>query len=709
VIPLQFFKPAVFLACALSLAAADYTTYIDDFSYTVTGMAVDAVGNTYVTGSRAVIVTEPGATVTFTDIFVSKLDPSGNLTLLATISGKASDRANAIALDPAGHIYLAGSTTSTNFPLRDPLQSVLASPSYFPPLGTGFVVKLGPDGTVLYSTYLGGTMGPSSMNAVAADSQGNAYVTGETYAPDYPRTAGLPQGTVGPGVGAISAAFFAKISPAGDKILYAGGLAAATRGCHGGSSCFLSMLSNSGRGIAVDAAGNAYLVGNTYGTDLPTTPGALRTDGIGAFVAKVNSSGTSMGYVTLLAAANYNAGGVFPGSNPGTLAYAIAADAAGNAYIAGSTSDPAFPATPSAFQTMLSVTSPPNSFSAPPSDAFVAKLNPTGSAMVWATFLGGTNTDMANTVATDSAGNVWVSGTTSSADFPASDGFPGGQEFVAGLNAAGSSLLYSSRYPANTVAAALAVDPGGTVHVAGSTGLVSAFIPSKSSAGRIFGLANAAGGVLAGRVAPVELISIYGLHLGVSTPVYASFDASGFLPTTLAGIQVAFNGTPAPLLYVSDTQINAVVPLVLANMPSASLRVALNSGALPDFRLAVDTAIPQVARNADGSAASINQDGSVNSSTHPAPAGSFVSIWATGIGYAPGVDGQMATSAQSFCGCIIHDLATNQDIVPSYAGTAPGMVTGVVQINFQVPATGTSFYLNVSGKISDTFSISVSQ
>jgi hypothetical protein len=172
---LHFSKAAIFFACALSLAAANYTTYIGDaFSYTVTAMAVEAAGNTYLTGSRAVIVTGPGTSGTLTDIFVSKLDPSGSLTLLATISGKESDRANAIALDPSGNIYLAGSTASTNFPLHDALQSVLASPTFFPPIGTGFLVKLASDGTIIYSTYLGGTKGPSSMNAVAADSQGNA-------------------------------------------------------------------------------------------------------------------------------------------------------------------------------------------------------------------------------------------------------------------------------------------------------------------------------------------------------------------------------------------------------------------------------------------------------------------------------------------------------------------------------------------------------
>jgi uncharacterized protein (TIGR03437 family) len=697
----------VFLACSLSLAAADYTTYIgDEFPYTVTAMAVDAHGNTYLTGSRAVTVPAPGTNATLTDIFVSKLDPSGNLTLLATISGKASDRANGIAVDPAGNTYVVGSTTSANFPLHHPLQSAFVSPGVFPPGGTGFLVKLGPDGSVLYSTYLGGTKGSSSMNSVAADSQGNAYVTGETFASDYPKTAGLPAGMAGSGIGGVSVAFFAKISPTGEHILYAGGIAATGHACSGGSSCFLSTLSTAGVSIAVDAAGNAYIAGNTNGTGMGT-PGALRTDGIGAFVAKVNASGTGLAYLTFLGSANFAPGGPF--STPGNTVYAIAADAAGNAYIAGSTFDFNFPATASAFQTALSAPPQANPLPPPPLDAFVAKLNPTGSAMVWATFLGGTSPDQASTIATDSLGNVWVSGLTNSADFPASSGVLGGPEFLAEVNSAGSTLLYASRYPASTVSAALAIDPGGTVHVAGGTGLVSAFTPSQSGAARIFGLANAAGGNLSGRVAPAELISIYGLHMGVSAPAYASFDAAGFLPTTLAGVSVAFNGIPAPLLYVSDTQINAVVPLELVSLPSTSLRVTLSSGALPDFRVVVDTAIPEVFRNANGSTAAINQDDSPNSAANPAKVGSFVSIWTTGTGFAPGMDGQMATTAQNFCGCIIHDLTQNQDIVPSYAGAAPGLVNGVVQINFQVPGTGTSFYLEVNGKASDTFSIAVSQ
>src|ERR1022692_2495109 len=177
-----------------------------------------------------------------------------------------------------------------------------------------------------------------------------------------------------------------------------------------------------------------------------------------------------------------------------------------------------------------------------PSDAFVAKLNPTGSAMVWATFLGGSGNDQAQTIAVDSAGDVWVSGITKSTDFPTKVSVTSnGSEFLAELNSTGSALSYSALFPSDTVAAALAVDADGTVHVGGATGPISAFSPGSApgltSAPWMFGIANAAGGVLSGRLAPGELISIYGLHLGPSAPVSATFNAAGFLPTTLGGVQ----------------------------------------------------------------------------------------------------------------------------------------------------------------------------
>jgi hypothetical protein len=120
----------------LSSAAADYTTYIGDANpYTVTAMATDANGYTYVTGSRSVFG--------LNGVFVSKLDVSGNVTLLASLNGKGSDQANGIALDPSGNIYIAGSTSSPDFPLHHPLQTTQAHGT------TGFLAKLSPDGTVL--------------------------------------------------------------------------------------------------------------------------------------------------------------------------------------------------------------------------------------------------------------------------------------------------------------------------------------------------------------------------------------------------------------------------------------------------------------------------------------------------------------------------------------------------------------------------------
>src|SRR5580658_2279074 len=354
------------LACAVAAHAGTYTTYIGDTNqYQVSAIARDTNGNTYIAGSRIIAPNAPSSNGEgVTDVFVAKLDPSGNLTLVATFSGK----------------------------------------------GTGFLMKLAADGSLIYSTYLGGTLGGSSLASVAADAQGNAYVTGWTAATDYPHTPGLPAGMVSTSpVEYISAAFFAKIDPTGSGIVYAG---AVSGGPSCGATCQGGAVSTTGNSIAVDPAGNAYIAGNTDG-GLAGTAGALLANGIGAFVAKINSAGTGLVYLTIL-----GAGDVQPGV--GTVATdsvsAIAADAAGNAYIAGSTSDPAFPATAGAFQTKLANPATPPFVG--PTDAFVAKLNPTGSATVWATFLGGTAADSAQTIAVDSTGNVWVSGVTQSADFP---------------------------------------------------------------------------------------------------------------------------------------------------------------------------------------------------------------------------------------------------------------------------------------------------
>ena len=704
---MRLFAVFVMCSCGLTAAAASYCTYIGDvYPYEIAAVATDANGNVFITGSRAV-QTLPGQYVErqVSDVFVAKVDHSGNLTLIATFSGKGTDRANAIALDPSGNIYIAGNTTSGDFPLRNPVQSVpyTVAPGNY--ATTGFLMKLTPDGGIIYSTYLGGTQGFSVLNAIAADATGNAYVTGNTGALDYQHTAGLPAGQVSASpVGAITAAFFAKVGPQGGTVAYAGAISGSPYCEAGFATCQGNTDNSSGNAIAVDSAGNAYVAANTNG-GLTGTQGALVAAGTGAFILKINAAGTGLDYLTLLGAGITQPGG--SGIIPNTTAYAIAVNTAGEALISGSTSDANFPATEGAYQTKLANAA--GGFVYP--DAFVAELNATGSAMLWATYLGGPGNDAAQTVAVDPSGDVWVSGTTFNGSFPTAHSIASaGTEFLAELNSTGSTLLYSAQLPAYTVAASLAVDSAGTVHTAGSDGLVSSFpvdaAPGETSAPWFFGLINSAGGSLSGRIAPGELITLYGLQLGPATPAYAVFDSAGFLPTSLGGIQVTIGGIAAPLLYASGTQINAVAPVEVTAGSPVSVQISNATTSLPAFRAMVDSSDPEVFQTALGFAAAINQDGTINSQTNPAPVGSYVEVWATGTGFFPGRDGQLAPGAAEFCTenlfyCQVY-ASDGTPVTVYYTGAAPGTVTGVMQIDFQVTSSQ-NYYFSVGTLNSQNF------
>lgn len=662
---------AAVLLTLTAIEAAEYSTYIGEpYDYHVARILTDASGNTYVAGSRTFPI--GGAAVdaiSLNDVFVKKLDASGKTIVFATITGKGNDVAAGLALDGAGNIYMAGSTSSPDFPLRNPLQ---ATP------GEGFLAKFTPDGgQVLYSTYF-----PAPISALAVDASGNMYVTGYTRTPGFPVTPGLPAGQVGFGVPIVTGAFFTKIAAAGDKIVYSGVLTGQEKNCGCCSSCFTSSRDAIGVAIALDPAGNAYIAGNTNTLDLPATPGAMLGRGPGAFAARVNAAGTRLDYLTYFGPGNLV---ISPFSNPANTATAITVDASGSAFIAGSTFDPQFPATPGAYQTAfhgsgdVSVPQSP-----PPADAFVIKLNPTGTAAVWATYLGGTGHDSANAIALDAAGNVWITGVTASADFPNVQGWSSGGEFVTALNPAGSALIYSGRFPDGAAARAVAADAAGLIHIAGPGGTVSAIAPGAARpAMRLFGVANAAWGALDGRIAAGEVVSLYGPHIGPAAPVTYTPDGSGAVPKSLAGVQVFFNDLAAPLLYVSDSQINAVVPFGVAKQPAVRIRVVFDGTSSPDFTAIVMMASPQIFQNPDQSAAVVNQDGSINSIDHPAPPGSVVSMWVTG-GMLPSTsDGEIPTGAHYFYCCQVY--AGSMLIRVPYSGAAPGMVSGVTQINFEVP------------------------
>jgi hypothetical protein len=441
------------------------------------GIAVDSAGNAYVTGetNSADFPTTPGAFQTTSggggcdwfsgdEAFVTKLNPAGTALVYSTyLGGSGCDGGVSIAVDSAGNAYVAGWTESTNFP---------TTPGAFQPtfgvggFGDAFVTKLDPTGSALdYSTYLGGDNYDQGIG-IAVDSAGNAYVAGSTSSANFPTTPGafqtiypastcayqgVPQG--------ISDLFVTKLNPTASALDYSTYLGGS--GCEGG-----------GRGsvIAVDSAGNAYVTGVTRSADFPTTPGAFRTTYGGgacssgpcgdAFVTKLNPTGSTLVYSTYLGGSDEDNG------------LGIAVDSAGHAYVTGVTLSTNFPTTPSAFQTAF------GGFD----DAFVTTLNPTGTARVYSTYLGGSSLDEGLGIAVDSAGNAYVTGRTQSSNFPTTTSafqpiFGGYYDaFVTKLNPTGTAPLYSTYLGGSGAeggdllpGGGIAVDATGNAYVAGIT------------------------------------------------------------------------------------------------------------------------------------------------------------------------------------------------------------------------------------------------
>jgi cysteine synthase len=369
-----------------------YTTYLGGSSDDEgTRIAVDAAGQAYVTG----VTNSPDFPVAGSplqsslrgnsDVFVAKLNPDGTALVYSTyLGGSGSDLGYAIAVDTAGNAYITGNTGSPDFPgtATSPIQAYISGGS------DAFVAKLNTTGTALvYSTYLGGNAGEIG-EAIAVDAAGNAYVAGFTESSNFPVVGNPLQATFG----GLVDGFVAKLNASGTGLVYATYL--------GGSRI------DDVHGIAVDTAGNAYVTGGTTSTDFPgtaTSPIQAHNGGQDdGFVAKLNATGTALIYSTYL------------GGSGGDAGEAIAVDAAGNAYVAGFTPSPDFPMAGDPIQAHFG-----GSF-----DAFVAKLNATGTALVYSTYLGGSATDEGRGIAVDAAGNAYITGNTSSLDFPGAASSP---------------------------------------------------------------------------------------------------------------------------------------------------------------------------------------------------------------------------------------------------------------------------------------------
>jgi uncharacterized protein (TIGR03437 family) len=190
----------------------------------------------------------------------------------------------------------------------------------------------------------------------------------------------------------------------------------------------------------------------------------------------------------------------------------------------------------------------------------------------------------------------------------------------------------------------------------------------------VFGLQNAFGGNIAQRIAPAEVIAIYGPGIGPANAVTAT-PSNGFYPTTLGGVQVTMNGMNMPLLYVSANQINAVVPMEATIGSGATVQVT-NGESSARFPVWTIACAPQAYSGV------LNQDGTLNSQTNPAKDGSIVTLYATGLqtNFAPLADGQVATAAQDLC----DGACSASGGAVLYGGVAPDLVAGVSQFNVQL-------------------------
>jgi uncharacterized protein (TIGR03437 family) len=422
-----------------------YSTYLGGSGIdTATGIAVDSAGNAYVVGTTQsqdfpTVNPEQPALHGNPNVFVSKISADGSSLLYSTyIGGSSLELSPGIAVDTAGNVYIAGYTSSADFPTVNPIEAYkpgTCAPFETPPCGGyAFVAKLNASGSkLIYSTYLG--FGGAS--GIAIDAAGNAYVGGVTSSPDFP--------TINPLQPNVGSGFVTKLNVSGSALVYS------------------TFLDGAVSGIAVDPAGNAYITGQTTGFPLVNP---LQSKFSGSFVAKINASGSALVYATYLG-----------GTGPSNSGLAIAVDTGGNAYVTGVTDSSDFP-TVNAIQPKYAGGLCDYQGPCSPSDAFVAKINATGSALIYSTYLGGSGDEAGRAIAVDSAGNAYVTGGTGSTNFPIANALQveGGTItsvntiFVTALNSSGSAFLYST-YLGNEGSAGdgIAVDAAGNVYVAGAT------------------------------------------------------------------------------------------------------------------------------------------------------------------------------------------------------------------------------------------------
>lgn len=520
---------------------------------------------------------------------------------------------------------------------------------------------------------------PATISAVAIGSSGNIYVTGSTSSPSFPVTAGAYQTTPPPatleGV-PITYAFLTEISSSG-SILYSTFFGGDTTYCIGGGSCIGQNAATEGVAIAVDQTGAVSIAGNTNASNLPTTSGAFEPacncgsmppyHTQSGFIAKFRpSAAEQLEWSTYLNAATESL------ASPDTITlYSMALDSAGN-IVVGGTAPPGLATTTEALE--------PSSLA--PWSSFAIKLNALGTGEVWGTYF--SKGSAIEVIAVDSQDRVVVTG-------------PG---YLARLSSDGATLVDYYQGPIGqcvqgAIGQSVAITSLGDFAAIGQ----ALWIETSSTGPSLLSVTNSASGLYAGAITQTELITLYGLGIGPPTPLNGQI-VNGAFTGSLGGWQVLVNGVPAPLLYADPGQINAVVPYLASETPQ--IVIATPTGTIDGPTVSETNAAPGVFQNAQAFAAALNQDGSINSLSNPAKSGSVVAIFMTGFSLNGEDAGQLTPAG------VISDTSSidpvwvgdSKSFEVLFAGSAPGLVFGVMQVNFRLPESLTSGELDFSVLVS---------
>ncbi len=680
-------------------------------------IAVDAAGNLYIAGYTVspnfpvvnAFQSKPGST-SYTDAFVAKWSADGTQVFYSSYLGGAGvDIATGIAVDKNGGAYVTGYTESPDFPVtQGAFQRTLRG------YRSAFLTKLGPGGELIYSTLLGGS-GIDAAAAIAVDGSGNAYITGYAGSSDFP-TRNAIQSRIRqncsspPGSSAAAPlgsefstgdAFVSEINPGGSDLVYSTYL---------GGPC-----ADQGLGITLDSQGAAYIAGVTNSVDFPTTSGAVQTNFTSArnsgFLSKLAPFGTSLVYSTFL------------GSVQNDLATAVTVDSSGNAYVTGSSSGLTQPLLPPGSCVQILTANISGFPMVSGVAAFITKLDPSGASRLYEKYLGGCNPGGAS-IAADSSGRVWVAGSSGSAvafpgaiyGFPGGTGFPEvhpfqglglGRGFLSQISTDGQTVLFSSLLD---WAVGMALDPAGHVYVAGATRNTT--IPKQTMSGS----APLTGMVVRVETAVPSAVTIESPQSMATTPhhpsnsLYPSVLAPGAMvtisrngpgsaqhpipgrridPRARRGTSVTFNGVAAPLISVQPDTVVSMVPFSLGDADTVEVQVTSGGRRSNAIRAPLLPSAVEIL-------SVVNQDGSANTSSHPANPGTAVTVYAAGMGQTdpPSVDGSVNAAGDSRVLQNAMALNLNGWLVPAilYSGPAPGQIAGIMQINFKVPDLATGEY-----------------